>query len=271
MTPMQSPYQVKKSILEVGRSLYERSFVVATDGNISVRVSDDRIWATPSGLCKGMLSDEQLVLCDMEGKRVSGSLKPSSEIGMHIMLYRERPDIRAVVHAHPPTATGFAVAGLPLTPCVLPEVVITLGQIPLAPYGTPGTHEISDPIRQYVKDHDAFLLQNHGATTVGSDLLDAYFKMETLEHFARIVLVAHQLGGVGALGSAEVQKLMGIRERLGIRGEFPVCDTKEMLKKGSPGCATCSGGTGAEGRKAESESDLVQAVIRRVMAELKKG
>jgi L-fuculose-phosphate aldolase len=268
---MQSPYQVKKSIIEVGGYLYQRGFVVSSDGNISVRVSEDRIWATPSGLCKGMLTDEQIVLCDMTGKKVSGSLNPSSEIGMHLMLYRERPDIRAVVHAHPPTATGFAVAGLPLTPCVLPEVVITLGQIPLAPYGTPGTHEISDPIRQFVKDHDAFLLQNHGATTVGTDVMNAYFKMETLEHFARIVLVAHQLGGVGALSGAEVQKLMGIRERLGIRGEFPVCDTREMLKKGSAACAGCTGRTQAEAPKPGPESDLVQAVVRRVMEELRKG
>jgi L-fuculose-phosphate aldolase len=268
---MPSPYHVKRAIVEVGQRIYRNGYVVSSDGNISVRVSEDRIWATPSGLCKGMLTEDQIVLCDMEGKRVSGTLKPSSEIGMHLMLYRERPDIRAVVHAHPPTATGFAVAGIPLTPCVLPEVVITLGEVPLAAYGTPGTPELSEPIREYVRDHDAYLLQNHGATTVGPDLMNAYFKMETLEHFAKIALVAHQLGGVGALSNADVQKLMGIRERLGIRGEFPVCDTREMLKKAQEArCPTCPHRAEATAPKAGGDEALIEAVVKRVMEELKK-
>lgn len=269
MTPSPSPFQVKREIIEVGQRIYRNGYVVSSDGNISVRVAEDRIWTTPSGLCKGLLTEDQIVLCDMSGRKVSGTLKPSSEIGMHLMLYRERPDIRAVVHAHPPTATGFAVAGIPLTPCVLPEVVITLGEIPLAPYGTPGTPEISDPIRQYVKDHDAFLLQNHGATTVGPDLMNAYYKMETLEHFAKIALVAHQLGGVGALSNAEVQKLMGIRERLGIRGAFPVCDTREMLKHAPEGCSDCPRRAVPEKPKPDDEA-LVEAVVKRVLEALKK-
>ena len=270
MTPSPSPFQVKREIIEVGQRIDRNGYVVSSDGNISVRVAEDRIWATPSGLCKGLLTEDQIVLCDMSGRKVSGTLKPSSEIGMHLMLYRERPDIRAVVHAHPPTATGFAVAGIPLTPCVLPEVVITLGEIPLAPYGTPGTPEISDPIRQYVKDHDAFLLQNHGATTVGPDLMNAYYKMETLEHFAKIALVAHQLGGVGALSNAEVQKLMGIRERLGIRGAFPVCDTREMLKHGPEGCSDCPR-RAEPGKPKPDDEALVEAVVKRVLEALKKA
>ena len=140
----------------------------------------------------------------MDGNKVSGMLRPSSEIGMHLFLYRERPDIKAVVHAHPPTATGFSVAGIPLTECVLPEVIITLGSVPIAKYGTPGGPEISEPIRQYVKNYDAYLLENHGATTVGSDVMNAYFKMETLEHAARILFVARQLGGVNVLDREQV-------------------------------------------------------------------
>ncbi len=267
---IQSAFHVKRTIVEVGQRIYRNGYVVSSDGNISVRTSEDRIWATPSGLCKGMLTEDQVVLCDMDGKRVSGTLNPSSEIGMHLMLYRERPDIRAVVHAHPPTATGFAVAGIPLTPCVLPEVVITLGQIPLAAYGTPGTPEISDPIRKYVKDHDAFLLQNHGATTVGPDLMNAYFKMETLEHFAKIALVAHQLGGIGALSGADVQKLMRIRERLGLRGDLPICDTREMLKNRTP-CPSSPHQAEAEGPKPEGDEALVEAVVKRVLEALKKA
>ena len=145
---MVNPHQVKQDIIEAGRRLYEKGYVVSNDGNISARISEDRIIATPSGLCKGTLSPDDLCICDMEGNKVSGKLRPSSEVGMHIFLYRERPDIQAVLHAHPPTATGFSVAGIPLTDCVLPEVIISLGSIPIAGYGTPGGVEISEPIRK---------------------------------------------------------------------------------------------------------------------------
>ena len=131
-------HQTKQDIIEVGRRLYDKGYIVSNDGNISARISEDRIVATPTGLCKGTLSLEDLCICDMDGNLVSGLLRPSSEIGMHLFLYRERPDAQAVVHAHPPTATGFSVAGIPLTDCVLPEVIITIGAIPIAEYGTPG-------------------------------------------------------------------------------------------------------------------------------------
>jgi L-fuculose-phosphate aldolase len=202
----------------------------------------------------------------MEGNKISGALRPSSEVGMHLFLYKERPDIKAVVHAHPPTATGFSVAGIPLTECVLPEVIITLGSIPIAGYGTPGGSEISEPIRQFVKDYDAYLLENHGATTVGSSLMNAYFKMETMEHFARILLVARQLGGVNVLNDEQVRKLVQIRERMGLRGPSPACDVPPGPGQPTPGAGSVESATPGP---PQSDSDLVAEVTRRVMEALR--
>ena len=212
-------HEAKQHILDVGRRLYQKEYVVSNDGNMSARIGDDRIVATPAGLCKGTLSLEDLCVCDMDGKKVSGSRNPSSEIGMHIFLYRERPDIGAVVHAHPPTATGFSVAGIPLSACVLPEMIISLGSVPIADYGTPGGPDISEPIRKYVKDYDAYLLQNHGATTVGPDIMNAYFKMEKLEHAAEAILTAYQLGTPKRMTEEQISKLFDVREYYGIKGK----------------------------------------------------
>ncbi len=269
-------HQAKLDIVEAGRRLYEKGYIVSSDGNISARFDEGRLIVTPSGLCKGTLSVEDLCVCDMEGRKISGRLGPSSEIGMHLFLYRERPDIKAVVHAHPPTATGFSVAGMPLTDCVLPEVVITLGSIPTADYGTPGGPEISEPIRKYVKDYDAYLLESHGATTVGSDVMNAYFKMETLEHFARILFVARQLGGVNVLNQDQVHKLLQIRKRLGIRGPDPACVSSKPASTPSasnshiPTLRTRSASTPSSGLP-PSENDLVAEITQQVMQELHKA
>ena len=268
-------HQAKLDIVEAGRRLYDKGYIVSSDGNISARFDEGRLIVTPSGLCKGTISVEDLCVCDMEGRKISGRLSPSSEIGMHLFLYRERPDVKAVVHAHPPTATGFSVAGMPLTDCVLPEVVITLGSIPTADYGTPGGPGISEPIRKYVKDYDAYLLENHGATTVGSDVMNAYFKMETLEHFARILFVARQLGGANVLNQDQVDKLLRIRKRLGIRGPDPACVVGKAPSR--PGAANSQIPT-LRARSASTPSgdipppddDLVTEITRRVMHELHK-
>ena len=272
-------HQTKMDILEAGRRLYQNGYIVSSDGNVSARVEEDRIVATPTGLCKGTLGMEDLCVCDMDGNLVSGRLKPSSEVGMHLFLYRERPDIKAVVHAHPPTATGFSVAGIPLTDCVLPEVIITVGSIPIAKYGTPGGPEISEPIRQYVKDYDAYLLENHGATTVGSDVMNAYFKMETMEHFAKILFVAKQLGGVNVLNNEQVGKLLQIRDRLGIKGPNPACDLNssqplpQASANGFPTVRTRSAGSQTARPEADTgpRNNLVDEITRRVMDQLKKA
>ena len=266
-------HQAKLDIVEAGRRLYDKGYIVSSDGNISARFDEGRLIVTPSGLCKGTMSVEDLCVCDMEGRKISGRLNPSSEIGMHLFLYRERPDVKAVVHAHPPTATGFSVAGMPLTDCVLPEVVITLGSIPTADYGTPGGPEISEPIREFVKDYDAYLLENHGATTVGSDVMNAYFKMETLEHFARILFVARQLGGANVLNQEQVDKLVQIRQRLGIRGPEPACVIGKAPTRPStstsqiPTLRTRSASTPSDGLP-PPEDDLVTEITRQVMQEL---
>jgi len=206
-------FEHRKDIVEVGRRLYAKGFIAAGDGNISVRMQDDKILTTPSGRNKGRLDPEDLVVTDREGRRLYGRLEPSSELEMHLLMYHERPDVRAVVHAHPPHASGFAVAGIPMDQPLLSEVVLTLGTVPLAEYGTPTTPELAEAVRPYAR-HDGILLANHGALTVGKELFSAYDRMETLEHSAHIYLVARSLGRERALSPEHVAKLEKIRDKL---------------------------------------------------------
>ena len=201
----------RREICKVGRWMYKQGFVVASEGNLSIRLAADRILVTPAGACKGRLLPGHLMVTDLEGRTISGTGDPSSELQMHLLYYRLRPEVRAVCHAHPPTATGFAAAGRALEETVLPEVVTTLGGIPLAPYGTPGTWELSARIQSLVPGHDAILLENHGVVTCGPDLITAYQHMETVEHFARVMLTAESLGGPHLLTRADVQKLMATK------------------------------------------------------------
>lgn len=216
-----STLQIKQDIVEVGRRIWLRGYVAANDGNISVRLGPDEFLCTPTGVSKGFMTPEMIIKVNGDGQPLSGSLKPSSEIKMHLGVYRDRPDVGAVVHAHPPVSTAFAVAGIPLVKQVLPEVIISLGEIPLAEYGTPSTEEIPRAIAKYLANHDAFLLENHGALTVGTDVYSAYHKMETMEHFAMISLAARQLGDDRELGADRVTELMKVREKLGVKGAHP--------------------------------------------------
>ena len=220
---MNSAYSLRKDICEVGRRVYQRGFVAANDGNISIRLEADRVLCTPTGVSKGYLNEDMLAICDMDGEQVAGSMKISSEIRMHLEIYKMRADVSAVVHAHPPTATGFAVAGIELTKCVLPEVIVSLGGIPLADYGTPGGPDIVEPMKPLLRDYDAVLMANHGVVTLGSHVMDAHFKMETVEHFAKIALVAQQLGAVHTLADKDVDDLIALRDRFGI-GDRPACE-----------------------------------------------
>jgi len=215
--------RLREQMAEIGRKLYERRYVVATEGNLSVRLDDGRILATPAGLCKGDLSADDMVITDLDGAHLEGRRKPSSELPMHLRVYRERPRVFAVVHAHPPICTGFATAGIPLDPALMAEVVVTLGCVPLAEYGTPSTNELADAVGHYIRDYDALLLANHGALTVGKDLLDAYYKMETLEHYAEINLVARTLGRVQPISAENVEKLVALRSRYGVDGAKVQC------------------------------------------------
>ncbi len=213
----------KEQMVDIGRKLYDRKYIVANEGNISVKIDDWRILTTPAGICKGDMLTDDLVITDLGGTRLEGHRKPSSELPMHLTVYRERPQVLAVVHAHPPISTGFSVAGIPLDPALMAEVVVLLGCVPLAEYGTPSTTELAEVVGRYIRDYDALLLANHGALTIGKDLLDAYFKMETLEHYAEINLVARTLGRIQPLSAENVEKLVALRQRYGIEGPRVQC------------------------------------------------
>jgi L-fuculose-phosphate aldolase len=219
---------IRQDIVECGRRLFEKGYVAANDGNISVRIGPNEILATPTGRSKGFMRVDELVRIDRRGNLLEGHLKPSTEMLMHLAIYEERPDINAVVHAHPVHATGFATANVPLEKCVLAEIITTLGSIPIAPYGTPSTKELPDSIREIIRHADACLLANHGALTCGKDVFDAYFKMERVEHYAHIMFVAKMLGGEKVLNTAQVEKLQSIRSTYG------TADHR------NPGCITCS-------------------------------
>lgn len=220
---MSSERQHRKEIVYYGRMLHDRGFVAATDGNLSVRLADGCILVTPTSMSKGLMRSSDMVVVDMDGRRVAGRRNVSSEIGMHLLIYRLRPDINGIVHAHPTTATGFAACGVALTQPLVCEVVIGLGCIPLAEYGTPGTPELADALEPLVPQYDAILMKNHGVVTYGADLASAYMKMETVEHFARIALVSRLLGHEEPLNDQQVEKLIVARSKYeGVKSAAPM-------------------------------------------------
>lgn len=209
-----SAYEVRQEIIRVGKSLYDKGFIAASDGNISVRLDERHVLATPTCMCKGHMAAEDLVVIDMQGRRLEGFREVSSEIGMHLMIYRVRSDVNAIVHAHPVTATGFASAGIALDKPLVSEVVLALGSVPLAHYATPGTQALSDALEPLVSGHNAILMANHGVVAYAEDLLNAYMNMETVEHFAKIALTTRLLGQEHPLGADQVADLMDIRKKL---------------------------------------------------------
>ena len=225
---MKNEERLRADIVEVGRRLHSRAYIASNDGNISVRLGDDRLLTTPKGVSKGFMTPDMLVTTDLDGRKMTGERDPSSELLMHLAVYQHRTDVTAVVHAHPPTATGFAVAGIPLDRAVLAEVVTTLGSIPIADYGTPSTQELADAVKKYIETHDGLLLANHGALTVAGELFAAYYKMETIEHFARISLVARMLGRERLLSREEVMRLQGLRGSYGIAAPAPICTDENV-------------------------------------------
>lgn len=209
--------EYRQDIVDIGRLVFEKGWVAANDGNITVRLDHERILATPTGVSKGMMRLDDLIVVDNDGNKLAGRLERTSEIAMHLTIYKLRPDVESVVHAHPPVATGFAAAGLSLNKALLPEVVIGLGCVPLADYGLPGTPALTEPMMPLIPKYDAILLANHGAVSYGKDVHQAYFRMETVEHFARINFVAEMLGGARSLPRGEVDKLFAARERYGVQ------------------------------------------------------
>lgn len=217
----QTEQQLREDIVRIGRLMFEKNWIAANDGNISVRLPDEdgqsRLLATPTGLSKGFLKPEDMIVTDIDGNKVRGTRERTSEMDMHTTIYKTRPDINAVVHAHPPTATGFAVAGRALNIGILPEVIVCLGAVPLAEYTEPGTPALAESMLPYVGKYDAMLLANHGAVAYAEDLFRAYHRLETVEHSARITMNAELLGGPKVLPRAEIKKLFAARQRYGVK------------------------------------------------------
>jgi L-fuculose-phosphate aldolase len=219
--------EYRQDIVDIGRLVYRKGWVAANDGNITIRLDAQRILATPTGVSKGMMHIDDLIVIDMQGKKLSGRKECTSEVAMHMKIYEMRPDIHSVLHAHPPVATGFATAGRPLNLALLPEVIIGLGCVPLAAYGLPGTPALTDPLVPYIPGYDAIMMGNHGVVSYGEDVYKAFFRMETVEHFARISLVAELLGGPTVLPKVEVEKLFDSRTRYGVK-------TRAAMEPGCP-------------------------------------
>lgn len=220
-----SDFEAKKAIIEVGRRMYAKGFVAANDGNISCKVGPDTIWTTCTGVSKGFMTQDMLVKMNLDGKVLLGNKKPSSEVKMHIRVYNENPEVMAVTHAHPPIATSFAIAGISLDKAVLPEAVVQLGTVPVAPYATPGTQEVPDSIAPFCKEYNGVLLANHGALSWGNDLFQAFYRLESIEYYAQILMyTGNILCRQNELSCGQVDELISIRRKLGIgSGGVPSC------------------------------------------------
>src|SRR5215213_7464175 len=225
----------RKLIVEIGQLLYERSYVVSSDGNVSIRLDENTVLATPTMTCKGRMTEDDLALTDMDGKPLSDR-RASSELAMHLLIYRARPDIKAVCHAHPPHGTAFAVAGLAIDKPILSEVILTLGCVPLTDYGTPSTDELTEAMQPYVPHHNALLMANHGAVAYGEDIWQAWDRLETLEHTAKIAILARALGGANDLPKDAISKLINIREKAGYLTEKARCQACGYLDDAGISC-----------------------------------
>ena len=228
-THFPTDHEAKKTILEVGRRMYMKNFVAANDGNISCKVADDTIWTTPTGVSKGFMDEDMLVKMRLDGTILSGGeLKPSSEVKMHIRVYTENPSVMGVTHAHPPLCTSFAIAGIGLDRAIYPEALVNLGTVPCVHYETPGSQGIPDSIAPYCKDYNALLLSNHGALSWGKSLIEAFYRLEAMEHYAMVLMyTGNIIGKANVLSCDQVQELLDIRTKLGISGGgVPACAAK---------------------------------------------
>ncbi|MDR3050327.1 MAG: class II aldolase/adducin family protein [Oscillospiraceae bacterium] len=277
--------EARQEILEVGRRMYMKNFVAANDGNISCKVASDQIWTTPTGVSKGFMTEKMLVKMRLDGTILSmGELKPSSEVKMHLRAYHENPEIGGVTHAHPPICTSFAIAGLGLDKAIYPEALVNLGTVPCVHYETPGSQGIPDSIAPYCRDYNALLLANHGALSWGKSLMEAFFRLEAMEHYALILMyTGNVIGQARELSCDQVQELLGIREKLGIHaGGIPPCaDRATNLKdvvcpnRGVAGACPCgrcgrTGGVKAAPPPAApaAQGDDLERIKRAVLARL---
>jgi L-fuculose-phosphate aldolase len=262
---MVSEFEIKKEICEIGKRIYNKGMVASNDGNISVKIGPNEFLCTPTGVSKGFMTPEFICKVDAEGKvlQANGNFKPSSEIKMHMRVYKDRPDVNSVVHAHPMYATSFAIAGIPLTQPIMPEAVIALGCVPIAEYGVPSTEEIPDAVAKYVQYYDAVLLANHGALTFSDSLLNAYHKMEAVEFYAQLLFLSKQLGGPKEFTPEQVERLYEVRRQFGMAGKHPanLCPNN---KAGQKSCHSCGGSCSSTTESA----DLVSEITKRVIEQL---
>ena len=268
---MATEYEIKKEICEIGRRIYNRGMVASNDGNISVKLNDNEFLCTPTGVSKGFMTPEYICKVDAKGNvlQANEGFKPSSEIKMHMRVYKERPDVKSVVHAHPVYATSFAIAGIPLTQPIMPEAVIALGCVPIAEYGTPSTEEIPDAVSKYLQSFDAVLLENHGALAFSDSLLNAYHKMESVEFYAQLLYQSKMLGGPKELSKQQVERLYEIRRKFGMKGKHPA-DLCPNAKAGLPSCHSCGNCSGNCGGNDADDAALIAEITKKVLASLGK-
>lgn len=289
-------FEAKKAILDIGKRMYQKNFVAANDGNISCKVGPDTLWTTCTGVSKGFMTQDMLVKMDVNGKVLIGSRKPSSEVKMHLRVYKENPDVMAVTHAHPPVATSFAIAGIGLDKAVLPEAVVQLGTVPIAKYATPGTQEVPDSIAPFCKDYNGVLLANHGALSWGKDVFEAFYRLESMEYYATILMYTGSIiGRQNELSCKQVDDLLGIRKALGIpSGGEPNCATcatntqdvvvgagnsnielkgvTPLVRPGkndiSCGCGSIQQTTGSVAEANKTKAEIIDEVVRRVVSQM---
>jgi L-fuculose-phosphate aldolase len=279
---MPSEYQLKEQMCEVGRRVYHKGFAAANDGNISYRLNDREILCTPTMVSKGFMKPADLCKVDYEGKQLAGARKRSSEILLHLAVYKNRPDVKAVVHCHPPHATAFAVARQPVPQCVLPEVEVFLGEVPTAVYETPGTQKFAETIVPHLKSSNTVILANHGTITFGPDLEKAYWNSEIIDAYCKILILAKQLGNVNYFSQQQTKELLDLKKRLGYddvrfhRGEnCDLCGNSTFGRGFSEAEAACNCKTesarpsanGNQGKEPDMDR-LVQMVTDQVMAAL---
>ncbi len=252
---MQNEYEIKKEMCEIGKRVYNRGMVAANDGNFSVKLNDNEFLCTPTGVSKGFMTPEYICKVDAEGNLLQANkgFRPSSEIKMHMRVYKERPDVNSVVHAHPLYATTFAICGKALTEAIMPEAVIALGLVPVAKYGTPSTMEIPDAVSEYLQMVDAVLLENHGALAYSDTLLNAYHKMESLEFYARLLYQSHMIGTPQEFTKEQMDKLYDIRRNMGLPGKHPATNNMPAATANTAKTA---------------DADLVASITKKVMEQL---
>ncbi len=261
MIPGKDEREHRRDIVEVCRRIYAHGWIAASDGNVSIRLGDDRVLATPTGIHKGFMGEGDLIVVDSRGKKISGTREPSSELMMHLAAYDCRPDVHAVVHAHPTNCIAFSLAGVSLAQCLLPEIVFTFGAIPTTAYTTPTTAEVPREIRKWLRDYDAMILDRHGSLTVGSDVYGAYDKLERMEHVAEITFRARQLGPIRPLSPDQVAHLQQVGRDLGLPAR------KVEAAMPCEHCNACPNGKHASGpalARGTDDGDAAEAMIARV-------